>query len=527
MKRLHLMLIFCFALSLSFLNSCKKDENENPNLLSIEALIGNNTGLEITQNPSGIAPLTAIANFESNTQVSISLRILGDNIIAHEFPEMTSAMEIPIFGLYPDTTNLIEITLEAADGKYAIDTIEITTEALPDNLPEITIETSSPGTQESEMILCNLLLADNDSYQQMPIIFDENGVIRWYLDLSNLSTIGAPLKTLENGYLLIGSENYLREYSLLGEIKNEIFQQGYDFHNDGVELPNGNFTACVTKTGSQVEIEQSIYSSQADYFIELNRNTGSMIQEWDMREILDVDRNSNTEAPGDWLQMNGICYSRTDDTYIISGENQAIFKTDRNNDLQWIIAPHQNWGQSGHDGNGILQTTDYLLTAIDNSGTAYSEEVQNGTASGGDFNWTWGQHCIKLLSNGNILSFDNGKNRQYGNASVNFSRAVEYKIYETSMQVEQVWEYGTAEGEALYSENMGDVDILPQTGNRLICFPDIHYQGEDFAKIIEVSYPDNMSLFEIKINYKNTNQGNLTDIIQRAENIRLYGSTAI
>lgn len=522
MKNLQYLIITCLSFALVFLIGCKKDENGDPNLVSIETLIGNNTGIEVTKNPYDIAPLTAIASFESNRLVSVSIQILGDKPIIHEFAEMGPSMDIPIIGLYPDTTNLVEIKLEAADGKYALDTIEIQTDALPETFPEITIETKSPGLQETDMLLCNLLLAENDTYRQMPIIIDTDGMIRWYLDLSELTSVGAPVERLENGYLLIGAGNTLREYSLLGEIKNEIIQQSYIFHSDAIELPNGNFAACITKAGSTIEAEQNTYVSQADFFIEINRNTGSIIQEWDMREILDVDRNFDQSTAGDWLQMNALAYNKFDDTYIISGRNQALFKTDRNNDLQWILSAHQGWEQSGMDGNGYLQTSNYLLTAVDNSGTVYDDDIQLGNSSASDFDWPWGQHTLKRLENGNILTFDNGKNRQFGNASENISRAVEYKINETNMQVEQIWEYGSAYGEALYSENMGDVDILPETGNRLICFPDIQYMGTDFAKIIEVSYPDNMELYEISIQYKNTNQGNLTDIIQRIENISLY-----
>jgi len=522
MKNLLYLFIICLSIAIIFLSGCKKDDNGDPNLLNIETLIGNNTGLEVTKNPYGIAPLTAIASFESNTMVSVSIQILGENPVFYNFPELRSSMDIPIIGLYPDTTNLVEITLEAADGKYAKDTIEIETDALPEAFPEIIIETETPSIQETEMLLCNLLLAENDTYRQMPIIIDTDGMIRWYLDLSELTAIGAPVEPLENGYLLVGAGNTIREYSLLGEIKNEINQQSYIFHSDAIELPNGNFAACITKSGSSIETEQSTYPSQADFFIEINRNTGSIIQEWDMREILDVDRNFNQTSAGNWLQMNAICYNRDDDTYIVSGKNQAVFKTDRNNDLKWILAANQGWGQSGENGSGYLQTSNYLLTAIDNSGTAYIEAVQTGETLASDFDWPWGQHSVTRLENGNIIMFDNGKNRQFGNSAINFSRAVEYKIHESSMQVEQIWEYGTSESEALYSENMGDVDILPETGNRLICFADVHYMGTHFAKIIEVSYPDNMELYEMTIHYKNLNQGNLSDIIYRIESISLY-----
>lgn len=521
-KLVRLLLLGFISIFIFGLSACKKDDINDTNEVSISELLGTNNGVEIIENPSGIAPLSASASYEGNVPVMTKVKICGDIPVVQEYNDYLCNRTIPILGLYADTTNQVEITLTAEDGRYAIITFDITTDALPDFFPEVTINHDIPAMRENNMYLCNLCIDNLNIIDVYPFIFDMNGEIRWYLDLSELAGFPSPIEKLENGYLAIGSGNKVEEYNMLGEVMNEMNQSAYIFHHDITELPNNNLAAAVSKTGSQVIIDGSEVTSKQDHMIELNRNTGSILQEWDMREILDVDRKQNPSDAGDWLHMNSLAYSRFDDTYIISGKNQGVFKTDRNNDLVWILSPHQNWGRSGWDGNGIFQCENYLLNAINDAGEIFSDDIQNGNTADEDFDWPWGQHAVTLLDNGNILLFDNGANRTNGQATENYSRAVEYEINENNKTVKQVWEYGKIKGEAAYSEIMGDVDKLPKTGNRLICFSGINYENSHYAKIIEVSYPDNMEVFEATINLKDLNAGNFGDIIYRAESISLY-----
>jgi arylsulfate sulfotransferase len=66
--------------------------------------------------------------------------------------------------------------------------------------------------------------------------------------------------------------------------------------------------------------------------------------------------------------------------------------------------------------------------------------------------------------------------------SLNFSRAVVYKINEFTKEVEIVWECGQFEEEILYTLFIGDAYYQPQTGNVLITFG-----GVQTAGLIEVT----------------------------------------
>jgi arylsulfate sulfotransferase len=512
------LIILFFGVLLVYSTGCKKESDDSGIEISLAEILGNNRGFHITENPNGIAPLTAIASFESTNPLNIEIKINGELPITYQFPNTSTGMDIPIIGLYPDTTNSVEIKLINSEKQYCITNLLISTDSLPDFFPDIQIEQNIEILTQN-MTLCSYLYNDNGVYKSFPFIFDSNGDIRWYLDLRELNQAVNPCKILSNAYISMGFENYFREYDFLGEIKNELNLSGYTFHNDVIELPNNNLACPVSKPGSHIISSSGEVLSTTDHLVEIDRNSGTIIQEWDLREVLDVDREEFNNEPGDWIQLNSLTYNRNDDTYILSGKYQGVFKIDRNNDLFWILAPHQNWGESGWDGNGIFQTEDFLLTAVDENESEFIETVQNGTIGDENFNWAWGQNSVSILSNGNLLMFDSGMNR-YFTDNPSFSRAVEYRINENNHTLTQVWEYGTELGTSAFSPEVGSVIVIDEN-NRLITFGLMDDNGEMSARIIKINYPDNQELFNVKITFKSPTK-ELSDVILRAENVNLY-----
>src|SRR5262249_27001418 len=57
----------------------------------------------------------------------------------------------------------------------------------------------------------------------------------------------------------------------------------------------------------------------------------------------------------------------------------------------------------------------------------------------------------------------------------NYSRAVEYRINEQTMEVSQVWDYGSNIPEPLYTDKVGNADQLPQSGNILVTFGSVKF----------------------------------------------------
>lgn len=345
-------------------------------------------------------------------------------------------------------------------------------------------------------------------------MFDESGRIRWYLDLTAEGSIFTPVERLANGNLVLGFAGSIREYDMLGRMVTEwAVGPTYTQHHDVVEKPDGNLVAAVNKGGT---------GTIEDHIIELDRSSGEIVKEWDLREVLDVDRTALYDDARDWLHVNSVWYDESDGGLIISGRHQGVFKVSAENELVWILAPHRGWGAAGVDGNGP-PTSDFLLTATDGSGTPYPDAVQNGDERTPDFDWPWSQHAAQLLPNGNILLFDNGGRRQFGQAEPPpYSRGVEYEIDAEAMTVRQVWAYGRDRGREFFASFVSDVDYLIGTGHRLIVPGIVGTAGGRGAWVTEVT-PDGSVVSEAFLRFKDTfEEGDRNDIVYRAERLPIY-----
>jgi arylsulfate sulfotransferase len=480
--------------------------------------------IAITLNPSGIAPLTAVAKFTTNVPCQARLTVKGEVEVEKEFSSLRTNHALPILGLYPDRENTVLITVVSSKGQSESRSVAIVTDPLPDFLPRIEIQTADPDLMEPGLTLCDLAVTNGSQFESFPIIFDHQGIVRWYLDLSASGDFCPPMERLKDGNLLFAVSESIYEYTMLGELARKITVPGYNFHHDIIELPYGFFLAAVDKPGTTIVNSRGVRSSVEDHIIEVNRRTGAVYREWDLRQILDVSRNEFVNSAGDWFHMNSVWYSAADDCLIVSGRTQGVVKISRTNELEWILAPHSGWGESGPEGMGS-PTADFLLTAVDADGVAYDSEIQDGLRSAPDFDWPWAQHAAMILPNGNVFLFDNGAFRNFGAGT--YSRAVEYEIDETARTVRQVWAYGQERGPEMYSFIISDVDFLPETENRLITAGIVRLPNDPNTKIIELAYPGQEVVFEATLHLKNlrarggAGQGQF-DMIYRAERLALY-----
>lgn len=483
---------------------------------------------EITLNPSGIAPLSAALDLNPRQAISANLSVEGDIPVSKSF-EVTGESSLPVLGLYANTTNTVNLTLSGSNGLTAEGSFQIETEPIPDFFPEIEINTIQESAMEPGLHFSELHIGNAGKFNSYPVIFDNNEDIRWYIDLSELETITWPIQFNNDHTFFAINGVTIFEYDMLGRKLNQVIVDYNNMHHEIIKLPNGNYVIAVWRDNTPFLDDEGIErDSIEDMIIEVDPQSGEIITEWDMAEILDVDRVDLVDPNnGDWFHMNAIWYDESDNSLIVSGRNQGLVKVNWDNELQWILAPHKGWGKAGRSGEGS-ETSPFLLTAIDASENPYPEDVQEGTTQINDFSWAWGQHAPMLLPNGNLFVFDNGTNRNFGNASLH-SKAIEYKIDEENMTIQQVWSYGKQRGGETYSSIISDVDYLTETGNRIFA-PGFITGTQNKSKIIEVSYPGKNVVFESTFTFKNqlsagSGWGNI-DISYRAERVRLYNDEA-
>ena len=273
-----------------------------------------------------------------------------------------------------------------------------------------------------------------------------------------------------------------------------------------IELPNGQLLMGGSKKDSYVIRGGKQVATRYDHVVLWDRENNRTTQDWDMRSVFPVSRaifpaDYGMDPATDWFHVNSIAADLPGNAMLVSGRNQGITKIGLDGSPRWFIGPHVGWTRAGFDGKGRA-TADYLLTAVNSTGTPYPRDVQEGRVSAADFEWPMGQHSVSLLPSGNVLVYDNGLRRNF-DPQPTYSRAVEYAVDEAAMTIRQVWQYGKERGLDLWSPITSNVVALPKTGNRLLTSGNVRASEQPaHAALVEVTYPDNKVVFEAQLRFK-------------------------
>lgn len=478
------------------------------------------TTLTVTPNPTGYAPLTAEIELTTSRPVQVEVVVAGRggaDELRHRFPSVSQQARLPILGLYAGFTNTITLRFLDAGGALLGEVRRtIATPSLLRDLPTIRINAAAPAAMKPGMNLVSYFGYSSKLTPQRPFIFDADGAIRWYLDFShhpNLSNLfyDGGVERLANGNLYFGdgSTGRIIEMDMLGRIRNTWTMPGYGFHHNVIEKPNGDFVATVNKNGA---------ATVEDYLIEIDRETGAIVREWNLNQSLDNTRRAWPmvgDENVDWFHGNGLAYDPRDDAIIVSGRTQGTVKLTNDNEVVWILAPHRGWGTAG-DGTDL---TTRLLQPLDASGQPITDpDVLDGAVSHPEFEWAWYQHAPELMPDGTLLLFDNGDNRHYVDQPW-YSRAVAFRVDPDAMTVQQIWQYGKERGGETFSRVISDVDYHVAEDNVMFMPGAVGFNGVEYGKVIEVDYTTRAVVFEATITPPTSAWG-MT--FHRAERLPLY-----
>lgn len=499
-KKLLLVLIFILTLC-----ACRKDG------LPLQVLVPKIDSLSISSdsikvNPYSTNILTAQVNFstsvKSHTKIIIRGRHGKESDVIHEFQDEGFKHSIPVVGLYPDYANVVEIIeIDNNNTEVSRKTISIKTSALPSYAPyNVSIDKVIRDEVEPGMILVSDL-SNMTARPQVAYLVDNFGDIRWFLDFRGHPTLDKAFFTnisrLKNGNFYFADESTSKVYELgiLGNIVKTWDFSGYTFHHEVYEEPNGNFLTLVSKDG---------ISTVEDFILEIDRATGKILTEWDLRESLDQNRTSLPHGLGeeDWFHANAITYDPLDHTIIVSGRHQGVVKLTFDNRVEWILSPHRGW-ETNKRGDDLAQK---LLAPLDKNGMQISDlEVIDGGVNHTDFEWIWYQHAPVITPKGTLLLFDNGNTRNFKNTRDNpYSRAVEYRIDEQNMTIQQLWNYGNERGKETFSAIVSSVSYLPGRNHVLFAPGNQVFTGVgNGGKIVEIDYATKKVVFEMNISNDN------------------------
>lgn len=287
----------------------------------------------------------------------------------------------------------------------------------------------------------------------------ENGYIGYHFKSEPNGNLSYLTRKLDGTISLVDTNfNILRSYKDTFSLYNRIkYYAHYDL------LPNGN-TQLVLYNFQYVDMSKYFAQGEPNGAVlqaliqELDKDNNVVFQ-WKSLDYFPVNLTQDPLAPNiDYFHPNSMVMDNDGNLLISARDLNSIIKINRNSgEVMW------NLGGKKND-----------FTFIN----------ENETNAPNYFSY---QHDIRILPNGNITIFDNGRqhNPQY-------SRAVEYQLDEVNKTCKKVWEYRHEPD--FFADQHGSTQRMPN-GNTLIAWGTYSMDGN--TSVTEVR-PDNTIALEFK-----------------------------
>ena len=481
--------------------------------------------------PATNAPLAGMLQLTTDVDSRVSV-LVSDGMIFWEkdFYEYTRTHSVPLLGFEPDRTNLMLVTVYDKNRQActAPQLLTFVTAPLPATFPRMTVLTSEPDKMEPGY---TLFMVQVRNYAKNYItLVNNSGAVVWYSPAP--AAFDDDVRQLDDGDLFVtDSSNRFVEIDMLGQtVKTWNAPAGWpvDLH-DGLPTSHGTILYLshtnrvvnnFPSSGTVSNASRVTATVQDCPVVEISATNGALLHVWSPFDILDPTRisyltygsGSYTGGVVDNLHANAVLEDTNDDSIIESLRNQnAVIKFSRaTGQLEWILGPPENWSPNFQP---------YLFTPV-----------------GTPFAWNYGQHAPMLTPQGTLLLYDDGNYRASPfNSSLadsnNYSRAVEFSIDETNMDVSQVWDSLQTNDDRLYTPIIGDADWLPGRRNVLATYgyvtyinglhPSHYAPNATMVRIKELTHdPIPEVVFDLSIfDYTNTSAGYLGNYVYRSDRV--------
>ena len=479
-------------------------------------------GLELDPRPSERVPLAAQVTFTTDRPTTVALEFNdGQRRWAVDIGQPAAVDHVvPILGMRPGRTHDVRVIVTDEDGGTSTsEALEVTTGPLPDDFPPIDVRVSEPDRMEPGVTLLEPVYRAEDDTERdshLLVAVDAAGEVVWYYKAAQPA---ADARRLRNGNLLYrtGRAGPLYEIDMLGNMVSEwrtnrtpeelvgtesILVDTETLHHETFETSSGTILTISTELRVYDDYPTSDTDPDAprepsevigDVLVEFNRQ-GEVLREVALLDLVDPYRigygslgaggwralfpEEEVHPRRDWAHANAVVMDVDERHAVVSLRHQdAVVKIDLDaGKLVWILGNHIDWGPEWQ---------------------AYLLHPQ------GDLRWPYHQHAPTITPDGTVLMFDNGNYRARPfdepiPVPESFSRAVEYRIDEDTMEVEEVWSYGGPGDEPFFARFLGDADWMPQTGNVLINYgglvsdasgaPIVEGAGHNWVRIVEVTH---------------------------------------
>jgi len=319
---------------------------------------------EVVVNPYKIAPLTAVIKNGGYSIKNASVKIVpkeGGQEIKYKVEDkhLLTHGGIPIFGLYADYTNTIEVEYtKIYNGKsdqikesYKIYASPVYVEASGSTRQKGPMFSSVDVKKVDKEFSDRLYFVNNLSpksgagtkyvwnnpmggalewnFYPQNFILDTKGEIRWYMlampiyDLASADRAGVMMgfKQNQDGAMSWGYGQRYAKYDIMGrEIFNRSLPAGYsDFSHSMDNSPNGDYFLRVASSNLKRPDGKNVHTVR-DVIIEVNPE-GKVMDEWKLYDILDPYRDVNLKA----LDQGAVCLNidASQSGHTLSGEELA------------------------------------------------------------------------------------------------------------------------------------------------------------------------------------------------------------
>ncbi|QQX80882.1 aryl-sulfate sulfotransferase [Shewanella sp. KX20019] len=304
-------------------------------------------------NPYGNSPLTALIDLHSKqpTDVVVTVKGKGRDGVDIKYPVGQQTINthdgIPVFGLYANHSNVVEVTYKL-DGKKVSETYKALTGAIVNNymdnrnvsaLHEVQVKKVAEGFED------RLYLVNSHTYNQqgsdlhwsgqkskdagifegspamgalpfenppMTYVIDTEGEVRWWLN-QDATYDATSLDIEKRGYLMgfqdtgNGSYTFVQgqrygTFNLLGQIDSKRLPRGYvDASHEHNVMPNGHTLVRAAKA-NYINDRGDVVHTVRDHVLEMDQS-GNLVDVWNVATILDPYRDALLEA----LDMGAVC----------------------------------------------------------------------------------------------------------------------------------------------------------------------------------------------------------------------------
>lgn len=340
---------------------------------------------EVVVNPYDIAPLTAVIKSGGYTIKNVKVTIVpkpNGQTISYTVADkhLRTHGGIPVFGMYPDYVNTIEVEYtkvekgkdikEKETYKIYAPAIYLESTGMPNQkgplFDKIEVKKAAKGKFADRLYFVNNFVnktgkgtkvvwnnpaggAIEWNYTPNNFILDTKGEVRWYMEASKIYNLKTPMnagvmmgfKQNPDGAMTWGYGQHYAKYDIMGrEIFNrELPAQYNDFSHSFDLMDNGHYLLRVANANYKRPDGKNVRTVR-DVIVELDRD-GNVVDDWRLYEILDPYRDVVIKV----LDQGAVCLnidaSKTGQT-TNADELAAMDTQDKWGDIVGV-GPGRNW----------------------------------------------------------------------------------------------------------------------------------------------------------------------------------------